>query len=73
MGYMLCVLDLIDWLNFIIYAAPSGGPHHLCLLWYNIPVGFVKIVASHGNSKQSTPFLSNIAQYQGYDDSRGLA
>ena len=53
-------MGLIDWLNFIIYAAPSGDPHHLCLLSYNIPVGFVKIVASHGNSKQSTPFYPTL-------------
>lgn len=44
----------------LLMATPNGDPHHLCLLSYNIPVGFVKIVSSHGNSKQSSPFYPTL-------------
>ena len=46
--------------SFAILAAPSGDPHHLCLLSYHIPPGFTKEVASHGNSKKKMPFYPTL-------------
>ena len=46
--------------SFAILAAPSGDPHHLCLLSYQIPPGFTKDVASHGNSKQKMTFYPTL-------------
>lgn len=32
--------------------------HHLCLLVYRLPHGFVPHISSHGNSKEDKPFFS---------------
>ena len=34
----------------------SNNPHHLVLVTYHIPPGFVPFVKSHGNSKRGVPF-----------------
>jgi hypothetical protein len=51
------VLSRMDLLVLYFIQLPMVSPHHLS---YNIPVGFVKIVASHGNSKQNFPFYPTL-------------
>ena len=43
-----------------MFAAPSGDPHRLCFVSYNIPRDFVKVVSSHGNSKERVPFYPTL-------------
>ena len=38
------------------YTDASNNPHHLVLVTYHIPPGFIPLVKSHGNSKRSIPF-----------------
>ena len=44
----------------ISFVAPSGDPHHLCLVSYNILPGFLKTISAHGNSKCKTPFYPTL-------------
>ena len=44
--YLLCVL----------FADAFNNPHHLCLLVYRLPIGFVPSIVPHGNSKEKIPF-----------------
>ena len=48
-----------------LLAAPSGDPHHLCLLSYNIPPGFTKVAVAHGNSKIKVPFYPTLPSTKG--------
>jgi hypothetical protein len=34
----------------------SNRPHHLCLVVYYFPPGFVPALSSHGNAKEKKPF-----------------
>ena len=38
------------------YTDASNNPHHLVLVTYHIPPGFIPFVKSHGNSKRGVPF-----------------
>lgn len=40
---------------------PRGNPHHLCLLSYRIPLGFVPTIVPHGNSKSNKPFYPTLS------------
>ena len=40
----------------ISHTDASNNPHHLCLLVYRMPQGFIPSIAPHGNSKEKIPF-----------------
>lgn len=42
--------------NFRPYTDELNNPHHLCMVTYHLPHGFVPTVKGHGNSKTGTPF-----------------
>ena len=39
-----------------LFIDAENRPHHLCLLEYHIPHGFIPKLASHGNAKENKPF-----------------
>ena len=39
-----------------LFIDAENRPHHLCLLVYHIPHGFIPKLASHGNAKEKKPF-----------------
>ena len=41
---------------FVFLADSQNSPHHLCLVVYRIPPGYVPAVKKHGNSKVDLPF-----------------
>ena len=51
---MLITLDLFCECNCL---DSTGASHHLCLLVYYIPKGYVPVVLPHGNSKSNKPFF----------------
>ena len=51
-GTLMCLLMC----TFRHFTDATNNPHHLCLVTYHLPPGFVPTVKSHGNSKKGTPF-----------------
>lgn len=51
------VAVLYCFVPIFIFVDGSSCPHHLCLLVYQFPPGFIPLLFSHGNAKGKTPFF----------------
>ena len=43
-------------LYYLIFTDATNNPHHLCLLVYRLPQGFVPSITPPGNSREKSPF-----------------